>query len=200
MRLYGLTGGIGSGKTEAAARFETHGIPVIDADRIGHDALAPGGKAEAAVRGQFGEEIFSCGRIDREKLGARVFTDETARARLNAIVHPVIFEEIGTRCREYAVEGHAAALVEAALLGEHGRKEPFLDGLVLVLCPLDLRVRRLLENRDLTEAEARQRMAAQTPPETKRPLADWVIENTGPVEALHAQVDAVVEAIHADTR
>ncbi len=200
MQLHGLTGGIGSGKTEAAARFASRGIPVIDADGLGHEVLEPGGKAEAAVRDAFGDRIMNGGRIDREILGTLVFADDTAREKLNEIVHPVIFEEIGARCRVYSLEGFRTAIVEAALLGEHGRKEPFLDGLILVLCPAELRVARLVAGRGLAEAEAWRRIRAQRAPEEKLPLADWTIENTGSIAELHQRVDAIVESIHADTR
>ena len=98
MRIYGLTGGTGSGKTEVAERFLATGIPVVDADRIGHALIAPGGAAVDAVRNAFGDRILSCGRIDREKLGRIVFTDADARNRLNAIVHPAIRSEIHARC------------------------------------------------------------------------------------------------------
>lgn len=200
MRIYGLTGGTGSGKTEAARRFAVHGFAVIDADAIGHEVIAPGGVAERAVVEAFGSTIQTCGKIDRAKLGALVFADKTARYRLNAIVHPVIAAEIGRRCADYAEVGLPEILLDAALLGEDGAREAWLSGLILILCPVEERVRRLMANRDIPEAEARQRIAAQTPPEAKRALADWVIENDGTIEALHARVDAIAEAIRGTSR
>ncbi len=196
MRIYGLTGGTGSGKTEAARRFADHGFAVIDADAIGHEVIAAGGAAERAVLDAFGSAIQTCGRIDRAKLGALVFADRTARHRLNAIVHPVIAAEIGRRCADYAEVGQPEIILDAALLGEDGAREAWLTGLILVLCPVEDRVRRLVAKRGLTETEARQRIAAQTPPESKRALADWVIENDGTIEALHVRVDAIAEVIH----
>lgn len=196
MQVYGLTGGIASGKTEAARRFAARGIPVIDADQAGHEAIAPGGAAEAAVLAAFGPDVCAHGRIDRDRLGALVFRDAGARARLNAIVHPVIIESVSRRCAQLADDGAENVIVEAALLGEHGEKAPWLAGLILVLSPTTVRVQRLVASRGLSEEEAWRRITAQTPPESKRSIADWVIENDGDIAALYAQVDAVAEVIH----
>lgn len=197
MRLYGLTGGAGSGKTEAGRRFAQRGIPVLDADAIGHELIEPGGPAFREVVDAFGDDIVCGGRIDRTRLAARAFADPKARARLDAILHPAIRAEIGRRCAALADEGHALAIIDAALIAEHGQRDPFLDGLIVVACPKTLRVRRLVRHRGFTEADARRRIAAQTPPETKLAFADWVIENTDTLEALWRQVDEIVEALRA---
>ncbi|HPO12186.1 MAG TPA: dephospho-CoA kinase [Candidatus Hydrogenedentes bacterium] len=196
MDLYGLTGGTGSGKSEAARRFIARGIPVIDADVIGHEVIAPGGAAEQKIIAAFGQTILSCGKIDREKLSAVVFRDADARMKLNAVVHPAIFEEIARRCAALEAEGRHAVIIDAALLGEGGVREPWLKGFILVVCPEAERIRRLTAMRGIDEEEVKRRIAAQTPPESKRALADWVINNDGSIEALHAQVDAIAEAIH----
>jgi len=197
MRLYGLTGGIGAGKSEAARRFAEHGIPVLDADKLGHEVLEAGGAAEAAVRSAFGPEILSGGAIDREKLGALVFSDATSRARLNAIVHPAIHTAVAQRCAALAQSGHRAAIVEAALIGEGGKRDPWLDGLILVLADAAVRIERLRERRGMPMEEAARRIAAQTPPEEKQAITDWVIKNNGGLAELHAQVDAITAAILA---
>jgi len=198
MRIFGITGGTGSGKSEAARRFAHHGFPVIDADAVGHEVIAPGGAAEAGVIEAFGNEILTDGVIDRAKVGARVFADADALKRLNAIVHPAIGMTIAMRCAALTEEGHDAVFIDAALLADNGRKDDYLSGLILVLCPEDERVRRLVAHRGIAEAEARRRIAAQVPPERKVALADWVIENTGTKEALHAKVDAIVEELKTD--
>jgi dephospho-CoA kinase len=198
MRIYGLTGGTGSGKSEAARRFTELGIPVLDADAIGHEVIAPGGPAEPAAREVFGDEILSDGRIDRVKLGALVFSDPEARRRLNDIVHPAIRMEIAIRCASLAEAGHALAIIDAALLAENGRKEPFLDGLIVVTCAARTRARRLIERCGLDEDEVRRRFAAQTPPENKVAIADWVIDNNGTIEALRARVDEVARELLGD--
>ncbi|MDZ4859920.1 MAG: dephospho-CoA kinase [Candidatus Hydrogenedentes bacterium] len=196
MRIYGITGGTGSGKSEVARQFAKHGVPVIDADAVGHEVIAPGGAAEKDVLDAFGSGILTDGKIDRAKLGARVFTDPEALRRLNAIVHPAIGMTIALKCAALAEEGNAMVMIDAALIADKGVKDAYLSGLILVLCPEDERVRRLVEHRGLSEAEARKRISAQTPPECKLALADWVIENTGSKDALYARVDALAEELH----
>lgn len=197
MQLFGLTGGTGSGKSAAGRRFAARGIPVIDADQIGHEVIAPGGAAEAGVRAAFGEEIVRDGAIDRERLAARVFGDAAALRQLNALVHPAIFGEIGRRCAAHAEAGARAVIVDAALIGEGAQLEPWLGGLILVLCPVEERVRRLVALRGQAEDDARRRIAAQMDPERKRVLATWVIDNSGDLDALHEQVDRITDAIEA---
>ena len=198
MKIIGLTGGTGSGKSTAARRFEERGIPVIDADRIGHELIAPGGAAEASVIAAFGDDIVESGTIDRAKLGAKVFASDDARLKLNAIVHPALFAEIARRAMAHAESGAEAVMVDAALLAENGSKDAWLAGLVLVDAPVEVRVQRLREGRGIDEAESRRRIAAQTDPESKRAAADWIIDNGSGLEALYAQVDAVAEAISGD--
>ena len=194
-RIYGLTGGAGSGKTEAARVIEECGIPVISADAIGHELIAPGGAAEEAVRAAFGESVLSGGVIDRSKLGARVFADVEARRRLNKIVHPLIARTIEERCRRLAKQGCRMAVIDAALLCEDGRKGTFLDGLIMVHCDRETRIQRLMRQRSWTREQAVERADAQTPPERKLPWADWVIDNTGTLDALRADARALAEEI-----
>lgn len=175
--------------------FRESGIPVLDADAIGHELVEPGGAAVHAVVDAFGQDILTDGRIDREKLGDVVFRDEEARKRLNAILHPAIRQEIATRCGTLIQEGHETILIDAALIAENGRVDEFLSGLIVVNCPEEIRRKRLVEIRGLTEEEARRRIASQAPPEKKIPLADWVIENSGTIEALKAEVGRVSEEL-----
>lgn len=192
MQLCGLTGGIASGKSEAAKRFAARGVPVIDADKVGHAMLAPGGAAAQAVVEAFGDGILSGGRIDREKLAGVVFGDPQARQRLNALVHPPVIREVAERCAALERQGHEIVIVEAALLAEGGARDAWLDKLIVVTCSAKTRRRRLIEIRGMNANEAQQRIDAQTPPETKVPAADWVIENEGTLEELHAQIDPIV--------
>ena len=192
MKVIGLTGGTGSGKSTAARRFADRGIPVIDADVIGHELIAPGGAAEAAVIERFGDAALTCGTIDRAKLGAIVFADPQALAALNAIVHPLLAAEIAARCAAHASAGARACVIDAALLGEGAALEPWLDGLVLVAAPVETRVHRLRVHRGMDEAAARARIGAQVDPERKRALARWVIQNDGSLAELYERVDAVI--------
>jgi dephospho-CoA kinase len=195
MKRFGLTGGIGSGKSAAARAFEKHGIPAIDADRIGHEVIAPGGAAEERVRNVFGPEILTCGKVDRDKLAAVVFESPEARTRLNETTHPAIFAEIAERCHAFAEQGCGAVIIEAALIAEKGETEPWLDGLILVACPREERRRRLTEQRGMDAAEVQRRIDAQTPPEKKRPLARWIIDNSGSRQALEEQVARIAGEI-----
>jgi dephospho-CoA kinase len=198
MRLYGLTGGTASGKSEVAKQLAAHGLPVLDADQIGHELIAPGGPAVEAVVDAFGEDILTQGVIDRTKLGALVFADSEARARLNAIVHPAIRREIGRRCRRLAREGCKAAVVDAALIAEDLEPPACLDGIILVLTSDELRVQRLVDHRGLSPVDARQRIASQEDPCLKLALARWVIHNEGSLADLHAEADAIGEEILRD--
>jgi dephospho-CoA kinase len=195
IRIFGLTGGTGSGKSLAAKRFVQHGIPVIDADKTGHELIEPGGGAYQQVVEQFGQVILTGGRIDRGKLGELVFADEAARKKLNAIVHPMIFQVISRRCAELYGEGHRAVIIDAALLAENGRREKWLDGLILVTAPPDVRAARLVAGRLVTPEQAMSRIQAQSDPEAKRPLADWVVDNTGNIEEFWSQIDAIAQEI-----
>lgn len=199
MELIGLTGGTGSGKSEAGRRLSERGLPVIDADQVGHDVIAPGGAAEAAVIAAFGQDIVVDGRIERERLAEKVFGDADALRRLNALVHPAIFSEIGARCTHYAETGAYAVIIDAALLGDSGELEPWLSGLILVTAPVETRVQRLVGLRGMQEDDARTRIAAQVDPERKRGFATWVVDNSGTLEQLYEQVDGIADAIEAGT-
>ena len=198
MKIIGLTGGTGSGQSTVAKLFIEHGFPVIDADRVGHELIAPGGAAEAAVIEAFGEDILSSGIIDRAKLGAIVFGAPDRLARLNALVHPRLFGEIARQCQEHAARGAIAVIVDAALLGESGAKDAWIDDLILVTAPAEVRAQRLEMYRGIPRAEAERRIAAQSDPERKRAFARWVIDNAGTLEALRPQVADLVEQIRAE--
>ncbi len=195
MELVGLTGGTGSGKTEAARHFASLGFPVIDADAIGHALIAPGGALESAVVEAFGADVVTDGRVDRKKLGALVFRDAEQRKRLNALVHPAIRLAVANQCATLAEKGHRIAILDAALLAEHGTRDNYLSALVLILASKDIRKERLVRYRSMSEAAATMQIEAQTPPEHKRGAADWVIVNEGTRDSLHRQVEQVADAL-----
>ena len=118
------------------------------------------------------------------------------RGELNGITHPLIGDEIRRRARELAGQGQDVVLVEAALWGEKGALEPWMDGLILVTCPEDERLRRLVERRGMSRPDAQARLAAQSPPGAKHSLASWVLSNEGSLDALQKAVDAIVEELH----
>lgn len=195
MNVYGLTGGIAAGKSEASRRFTELGIAVIDSDRVGHQVLEPGGEAEQGVIEDFGEGILTDGRIDREKLGAIVFGDPAALARLNQLVHPAVRRVIAAQTKKFAEEGRDAIIIEAALHAENGKVGEGLAGLIVVDCPRAERIRRLIAMRGMTEEEAVKRIESQTPPEVKISLARWVILNSGDIDDLRNQVDQVAKEL-----
>lgn len=195
MKVYALTGGIAAGKSEAAGRFETRGIPVIDADRVAHEIIAPGGAAEAAVIEAFGTSILSEGRIDREKLGALVFGHRARLDTLNRIVHPEVRAEIGRRLASLVEKGTPAAIIDAALHAENGQMPPGMEGLILVLSPEDLRIERMMQLRGITREDAERRIHSQRDPAEKSKLARWIIQNTGSIDDLRAQVDRIASEL-----
>jgi len=195
LRVYGLTGGIATGKSEVAKVIAQSGIPVIDADAIGHELIGPGGKAAQAVVAAFGSEILTGGLIDRDKLGAIVFPVREARAKLNQILHPLIAREIEARCHELRQQNHPIAVIDAALLAEEGKKDTFLDGLIVVHCSKETQLARLTAQRRLTREEALRRIEAQCPTEYKVAVADWLIENEGTLEELRLKSRTLLEKL-----
>ncbi|GLW63251.1 dephospho-CoA kinase [Actinomadura rubrobrunea] len=185
----GLTGGIGSGKSEVSARLRAHGAMIIDADRIAREVVEPGTPGLAAVAAEFGEEILRPdGSLDREKLASIVFSDADRRAALNAIVHPLVGERVA-ELMEAAPED-AVVVYDVPLLVENDLAGMY-DVVVVVDAPVETQIRRLVERRGMTEEEARARIAAQATREQRRALAHHVIDNSGSLDELHAQVDAL---------
>jgi dephospho-CoA kinase len=190
LRLIGLTGGIGSGKSTVARLFAERGVPIIDADELAREATRPDAPALAEIGAVWPDVIASDGTLDRRRLGGHVFGDPAARARLEAILHPRIVALCNARVRDLAAAGHDLALYEAALLVETGRYHE-LDGLIVVDAPENVRVARVVARDGLREADVRARIAAQLPMGEKRRVATHVIDNDGDLDALRARVDAL---------
>ena len=188
MKLIGLTGGAGSGKSTVSATLRELGAAVIDADEATHAVYEPGSPGFDAVVSEFGPEYVREGRIDRPRLGELVFHDKDARRRLNTIVHPLVREWMAARTAEAVEAGSEVVVQDVPLLFENG-----LAGLysmvVLVYVPEHLQVKRLVDGRGLTAERARAMIAAQMPIEEKRKLASHVIDNSGSREATRRQVD-----------
>jgi dephospho-CoA kinase len=191
VRIFGLTGNIGSGKSTVARILLDKGIPVVDADQLAREVVLSGTPALAEIAARFPGVVSPQGVLDRKALAARVFADEVERRALNAIVHPRIAEKTAARMAELAAAGTPVAIYEAALVVENGLQEA-LDGLIVVAAPEAVRLARLLARDGMTEQEARARMAAQLPQERKVALADFVIDNAGSREALLAQVEELL--------
>ncbi len=187
----GLTGGIGSGKSVVARLLARYGLPIIDADAVGHQLTATDEDVRAALRSAFGPGIFDPeGHLLRERLARIVFADPRARTRLNAIVHPPMRRHIDARVRALIRQGHRVVVVDGALLAEVNLVS-HLDALVVVYAPLNERIARIRRRDGLSEQEIMARIAAQMPLAEKLRLADFVVYNTGSVWALRRKVRAL---------
>jgi dephospho-CoA kinase len=194
LKLIGLTGGIGSGKSTVARLIAQRGVPVIDADGLAREAVAPGQPALADIAAAWPQVIAADGTLDRKRLGALVFADPAARRQLEAITHPRIKALAAARIATLAQQGHKLAFYEASLLVESGRYHDY-DGLVVVRASVENQLRRAMARDGFTEAEARARIAAQLPLEEKLRVATAVIDNDGDPAATGAQVNALVDQL-----
>ncbi len=185
----GLTGGIGSGKSTVSARLAELGAVVIDYDQLARDAVASGTPALAAIRERFGDAVIAAdGTLDRPALGSIVFGDDAARADLEAITHPAIFEL--SVALEATVPDDGVVVHDHPLLVEIGIGGT-CDLVIVVDVPEEVQVERLTTLRGMTEADARARIAAQASREQRLAAADVVIANTRSLEELTAEVDEI---------
>lgn len=191
MFVAGLTGGIGSGKSTFARLLEERGAEVLDADQIGRTALQPGTPSWHSVVAQFGDEILVPGtmEIDRRTLASVVFGEPEHLAALNAIVHPVIVSRMADTL-EVLRGTDEIVVIDAALLVELGLDDG-MDAVIVVSAPEDVRIKRLVRERDMNVEQVRARISAQASEETLREKADIWVENSGDLEALSAKADEV---------
>lgn len=195
IHLFGLTGGLGSGKSTVAELFRSAGVPVLDADRIAREVVEPGTDGLAEVVRVFGEGVLRPdGSLDRGRLAALVFGDDAQRRQLNAILHP----RIASRTLELAAaleeKGDRFACYEAALLVENGLADAFRP-LVVVAAPEEVQVARAVLRDSCTESEARARIRAQLPLQAKVAAADYVIDNGGDRALTLRQAREVLAAV-----
>jgi len=186
MWVVGLTGGIGSGKSTVADSFAAHGVPVIDTDVIARELTGPGGAALEAIRTAFGEAVIQAdGTLDRAALRRHVFSDSASRQRLEAILHPLIRQRA-----EQALATLTApyALIVIPLLVETGAYRDVLDRVLVVDCPEDQQIARVMARSGLTRDEVAAILAAQASRAERLAVADDVILNTAPPDALRSEV------------
>lgn len=187
MLRVGLTGGIGSGKSTVGALLAKHGALVIDADTLAREVVAPGTAGLADVLIAFGPGVVEAdGALDRAALAQRVFDDPAARQQLEAIIHPRVrarAAEIESRADDDAIVIH-----DIPLLVETGQADRF-DIIVVVDCPADVQLNRLISQRGMTRSEAQSRIAAQASREERLAAADHVIDNAGSLERLQVAAD-----------
>ena len=198
MLRVGLTGGIGSGKSEVSKRLAAYGAALIDADVAARAVVEPGTPGLGEITAVFGPQVLlPDGRLNRERLGQIVFADDGALAKLNAIVHPLVHE------RTQQLEQQATATLgpggiivqDVPLLAENGLQNGF-DTVIVVDAPDDQRLQRLIETRGMTAEHARERMAAQAGRDQRLAIADIVVDNSGTLADLDQQVAEVWSVLH----
>jgi dephospho-CoA kinase len=189
LKLIGLTGGAGSGKSTVAAMFRELGAIIVDADEASHAVYEPGTAGFREVVEAFGGEyVRDDGRIDRAQLGELVFKNPDARKKLNAIVHPLVRQWMAERTAE-AVEGGAEVVIQdVPLLFENGLQGLF-SSTILVFADAETQLSRLTEGRGLSLERARSMLASQMPIDEKRALADHIIDNGGTRDETRRQVE-----------
>ncbi|HEU4583147.1 MAG TPA: dephospho-CoA kinase [Polyangiaceae bacterium] len=194
MRVFGLTGGIASGKSSVAAHWRRRGLPVLDADALAREVVAPGSEGLSAVLREFGGDLLEDGALNRKELGRRVFGDTDQLRRLESITHPRIEALRRERLRELEARGEPLACVEIPLLFEKNM-EAALRPVVLVSVPEALQLERARHRDGAAPADLQARIAAQLPLSEKRARADHVIDNRGTLDELYARSDAVLARV-----
>ncbi|HEX7604954.1 MAG TPA: dephospho-CoA kinase [Polyangiaceae bacterium] len=199
MHVFGITGGIASGKSTVSARFRARGLPVIAADQLARDAVAKGSEGLAAVVEAFGSGVLAAdGSLDRKALAAIVFVDDAKRRLLNGLVHPRVAMLGALATQELAAKGEPLAAYEAALLVENGLADAFRP-LVVVAASEATQLARTKQRDGATDAEALARVRAQMPLTTKIAAADVVLENDGTEAELLRHADEALDEVCART-
>jgi len=192
-----LTGGIATGKSHVLELFRRRGVPCLDADSLAHGVEAAGTEATQAIAARFGSAVLGGdGAVDRAKLGPIVFADAAARRALEAIVHPAVYRAITAGLRAFELtENPRLAVVDIPLLFETGRASDF-DAVIATVCPVAMQVERLVA-RGMTDADARQRLAAQLPAAEKAARAQHTIDTSGTFADTETQVQRILERLVA---
>jgi dephospho-CoA kinase len=198
MLRVGLTGGYATGKSFVASELEKLGCRMIYADRLGHDVMAPGGPAYDPIVKLFGRDILGAdGAIDRKRLAAVVFGNDELLEKLNAIVHPAVFDREEALLADYAAQDpHAITVMESAILIETGRYKTF-DRLILTTCSESLQVARGMKRDRLPRSEILKRISHQMPLEEKRKFVHYVIDTSGPKADTAAQVKTIYQSLRS---
>lgn len=187
--IVGLTGGIGSGKSSVANLFVERGAVLVDTDAIAHELTAPGGEAMPALQEAFGTAVADAtGALDRAAMRQRVFADPAARGRLEGILHPMIRQQSEARCRAAA---SPYVILAVPLLIESGNFRQRCQRIVVVDCPENLQIERVMARNGLSEAEVRAIMAVQATRSQRLAAADDVVVNDADLAALNSQVEAL---------
>lgn len=198
LRVFGLTGGIGSGKSSVARHFRARGLPVVDADVLAREVVQPGSEGLAEVVTAFGPEVLDAqGALDRAALARRVFSSSSERAKLERITHPRVRALSRARFTELEARGEPLACYEVPLLFEVGLDAAYRPT-VVVSAGAAQQMERAMRRDQQPRAAIEARIAAQMPLSEKADRADYVIDNSGSPEATQADADRVLAAICAE--
>ena len=193
-RRIALTGGIATGKSYVATRLREAGVPIVDADVLAREVVAPGSPALAAIRKRFGPDaVRRDGTMDRVRVGQIVFKDKRARLDLEAIIHPAVIKAIQDFFNALP-KRTPFAVADIPLVFETGREKEF-DAIVVVAAPRETQLQRLMERNKLSKEDAEKRIAAQLPIEQKVKKATYVINNIGTFDELNTQVDELIKKL-----
>ena len=192
-KIIGLTGGIASGKSTVSNWLISQGYPVVDADIAARRVVEPGMPALREITEAFGRDILlEDGTLDRKKLGAIIFSDEEKRQTLNAIVHPAVREWMRQETERAFSEGASVVIMDIPLLFE-SKLTHMVEETVLVYVSMETQLKRLMDRDGYSEADALARIHAQMPIDDKRKLADYIIDNNGPVSETIEQVKEIMK-------
>jgi dephospho-CoA kinase len=198
MPIVALTGGVAAGKSTVTEVLEQRGALVVDADLLARDAVAPGSDGLVAVVERFGQEILDHdGALDRQALGNVVFADARARRDLEEIIHPIVKRLSHERFAQALAEDPHRVLVYAVPLLAESRSRAEFDVVVLVDAPAEVRVQRLVEHRGFTPDTAASRVASQASDDTRRAIADVILETSGTTEDTVALAHQLYDALEA---
>lgn len=196
MKIIGLTGNIGSGKSTVAKTFEELGAKVIDADGIARAVVEPGKPALKELISEFGEVILNDdGTLNRKHVADAVFNDEAKRERLNSIIHPRILEQINEYIDKYRADGEEIVIIEAALLVEKRGLINFIDKLIVVSVDRETQIERVVTRDNLGRDEIVSRIESQMSNEDKTRQADFIIDNTKSIENTRNQVEKIWKSL-----
>jgi dephospho-CoA kinase len=198
MLKVGLTGSIAVGKSFVSNVFRESGVDVLDADLTAREVVAPGTPGLDAIREEFGDSVITAnGGLDRAKLGELVFTDQEKRAKLNAIVHPLVIAEQDEWLKEKEREMPGGiAMIDAALMIESGGSDRF-DKIIVVWCREEIQLKRLMERNGLSEEDAKRRITTQMSQEEKKGYGDFLIDTSEGFESTREQVIEVLRQLNA---
>ena len=192
MSVYGLTGGIGVGKSTVAGIFQEAGIPVVFADEVGRQVAAKGSGGLAEIVKSFGSEVLDdTEELDRRKLGTLIFNDPDKRLHLEGILHPRVRDHSRELFSSLEDAGNKIVVYESALLYETQRHTE-MSGVILVTAGEEQRIDRVRSRDGSDEEDVRKRIRAQMDEEEKRGLADYIVDNSGDLEALRSNVNSLI--------